>query len=583
MHIPDNHPLLLTNLAQKEVTSTDGYFNATVRELPGYANRGTPWPFNQHKGVQSFESWVYRAAMLRAKGVAKVPLRQYVKVEKGTRTIASFRSRYAWRKAVYERIEAHNGNIYEAAEDDIMLFTTRKVSRKQRDWLAGERQINGQSISPGPVICSKVANFGSDYEEVTETHPALSVLRTVNPWMNGFELTILRMLYLYLTGNAYLLPIMTNGVPTEVWPLPSQFTHVIPSTTNWIDGYAYGKDIQSGQIFGRDDVIQFKLPNPGNPFYGKGCVEAAWTALGLHNDKRIMDTAKFRNMARPDWLLFVKGAVGPALQTVEDKINQSLRGTQNTGRVLAVAGDGVTAQALNLPIEEIGDSDRILEEIANGFEVPVSMFLGNDPIKANSETMVNSFLRDTVLPDTILDSEKLNEKWLPLFPDAENMVLAYDSPLLEDQEFQLKKAIQGRQNKVLTGDEVRQEWGYDPIEGGDEIEWSGAKPGTEPAPPQPPPAPSAPVKTLPDVIVNVTMPEIEVKAPIINVTNEQPAAVVVPAPEVNIAETVVNVSAPTVTVEAAPSKNIRKMFKRDKKGLITEVSEEEVDKTEEVH
>jgi hypothetical protein len=35
-------------------------------------------------------------------------------------------------------------------------------------------------------------------------------------------------------------------------------------------------------------------------------VEAAWTALGLHTSKRVMDQAKFDNMNRPDWMIIFK-------------------------------------------------------------------------------------------------------------------------------------------------------------------------------------------------------------------------------------------------------------------------------------
>jgi HK97 family phage portal protein len=446
-----------------------------VRLLDGFGTKGAKaWPFNYHAGVKSFGSWVYRAAMLRAKAVAKVKLRLYVRAPKGVRKARDFKTRSAWRLAMLERLDAQaGGDLRPGDGDGVLMFNTRPVDVRRKRFLAGD--VRGGS--PGDRVLAKVAEFGADgYEEVTEPHPALQVLSTVNPWMNGFELSILRWVYLLLTGNAYLHPVIDprSGVPAEVWPMPSQWVSVLPDKDTLIRGYSYGADRATAREFAPDEVIQWRLPNPEDPFfYGKGCVEAAWTALGLHRDKRIMDAAKFQNMARPDWLLVVKGGNGDALNRLEAAVDQKLRGAHNTGRMLAVNGDGVTATALNLPIDEIGDADRVIEEIAAGFEIPVSMLLGNDPVKANSESMVNSFLRDTVLPDTVMDAEKLNERWLPLFGVGDDAVLAYDSPMIDDAELELKRVTQLRQYGIIDGNEAREEEGYGPHADGDALLFAG--------------------------------------------------------------------------------------------------------------
>jgi phage portal protein BeeE len=99
--------------------------------------------------------------------------------------------------------------------------------------------------------------------------------------------------------------------------------------------------------FAPEDVIQFKMPNPANLYYGKGWFEAAWSAIGLHDSKRRMDLAKFDNMARPDWLLSVKTPITTdKLDKFEDSVKKKIGGRQ-AGKFLTINGE-ISATALEL-------------------------------------------------------------------------------------------------------------------------------------------------------------------------------------------------------------------------------------------
>jgi phage portal protein BeeE len=92
------------------------------------------------------------------------------------------------------------------------------------------REVKRHLSGRGEFACSssvarKVATFAGDLEEIIEPHPALRVLQTVNPWQNGYELTVLRMVDLQSTGNSYLYVVDGGaGVPEQLWRLPSQNT-----------------------------------------------------------------------------------------------------------------------------------------------------------------------------------------------------------------------------------------------------------------------------------------------------------------------------------------------------------------------
>ena len=132
-----------------------------------------------------------------------------------------------------------------------------------------------------PIAENITVVYGDDFEEVVGNHPVLDLLSEANPFLNGFDSTVLRVLYGELTGNAYLHPIVdeATGLPSELWPLASHYVEVIPCEDNFIKGYLYGQNAQMRQVFDTDEVIHFRRPNPANLFYGLGKVEAAYGSI----------------------------------------------------------------------------------------------------------------------------------------------------------------------------------------------------------------------------------------------------------------------------------------------------------------
>lgn len=410
------------------------YINSSVNFLDGIGFNGCkPRPFDHDLAVRQCSNWIYAAAMLNAQAVASVPLRLYVRKRAGSK-----------------------------------LFKTATVSTRQRQHLLGD---NHQQSRPSRHVMHKAAEWGDQFEQVIDRHPVLDLLHQVNPHQNGFELTVLRMLYLQITGNCYLHPVMDDVLqrPCELWLMPSQWTRIIPSKVNFIDGYSYGQNPLEQVTFAANHVIHFRLPNLTDMHYGMGRLEAVWSALGLHDAKRQMDIARFDNHARPDYLLIVKqGASADALDRFEKQIDSKLRGPKNSGKFITITGD-VQAMPLNLPVDLIGDSDRVLEEIAAGFGVPISKMLTNNPNRANAEVSDQAWLRDTILPYCQMDEEKLNERLLPMYGIEEDAFLAYDNPVPEDKTFQLNRRSRYVSAGIMTVNEARREEGLDPVTGGDEL------------------------------------------------------------------------------------------------------------------
>lgn len=419
--------------SRKAQRNADRFQGATV--LPGMGAGPKPRPFRQDLAVRRFSDWVYAGVLLNAQATSAVPLRLYARKRQGAKCL--------WR--------------------------TRGVSVARKRYLTGEHR--DYSVRPSTIVRQKLAEFGDDFEEVTEPHPALRLLNTVNDWQNGFELSLLKFILLQLAGNYYQHHVMSGPgrTPGELWVMVPHLTKIVPPKNpndGPVDHYLYGRS-EKAKKFGLDEVIWWKLPNPADPYgYGYGKMEACWTAVGLHDAKRVMDQSRYDNMCRPDWIIGLEGAASSALERMEAKLEEKYQGPTNAGKVLAANGK-VTAQSLNIPDPEVGDSDNVVREIAAVLGVPLYKLLGDNAIKANSEQQDAGWMRDSILPLLRLDEEQLNAQYLPLWDLGEDAVLAYDNPVPEDRRLELeelKVSVGGPWRKV---NEAREQLGLDPIDGGD--------------------------------------------------------------------------------------------------------------------
>lgn len=394
-------------------------------------------PFDPKKAVLQYQSWAYIAANIVARECAQHPLRLFVK-DDGRRK----------------------------------LFATRPVNKIRMDYLSGQGEAR-----PSSNVLRKAAAFGDDFVEITEPHPAITTLCDPNPYQTGFDQTVLRWVFLQLTGNAYLHPVshIQLGIPETLWIMPSQNVRIIPDKETFIRGYTYGTDDSNLAVFDTDEVIHFKLPNPTNLYYGRGVIESIASVWALHGHKRTMDLAHFENRARPDWIAAINGASDKSLTRFEQAIEQRVRGSKNAGRLVTVGTKDFSLHQLNFPPDIISDPDRVLDEIAGGFGVPRARITGNQAIAGGASEVADvTFLRGTIAPLLKGDEETLNNQWLPLFGiDPNDAFLAYDNPVPADKKFERESRKQQIDGGRITINDANAEDGLEPVEGGDVPRFNG--------------------------------------------------------------------------------------------------------------
>jgi len=411
---------------QADQQQVNRYLRASLGIISGGSGIDHRPVYTATAAVRKYRSWVYAAAQINAFGVSAVPLRLYVKGGTGRK-----------------------------------LYRTAKPAKGRKAYLLGDAER-----TPSRSVLAKMHDFGADFEEVTEAHPVLDLLRKVNPAMNGFDLAATRTLWQELTGNAYLHVIPnTLGVPAELWPMPPQWVEIIPDPQKFIAGYLYGRETQNKVTLATDEVLHFKRPNPADLFYGLGKVEAAWGAVDLNDAFHEMDLAFAANHARPDYLATIKNedASEDAIAEFERAVNERLRGPGKAGKFIALTGQ-VDLKPMAFPPKDLGGRDEIVEEIAAIFGVPVSMLKANDPNLASASTGFAQWRESTILPLLRLDEETLNQKLLPMFGLQDEAVLAYDDPVPSNRALDLQEHQGLISSGVLTINEVRELRGFDPLD-----------------------------------------------------------------------------------------------------------------------
>lgn len=329
-------------------------------------------------------------------------------------------------------------------------------------------KLIAEAASAVPVVVQ-------DAERRFETHPVMDLIAAPNPGQGGAAL--LESFYgnLLLTGDAYLeaAGMHESGGPRELYVLRSDRMKVVPGSDGWPVAYEYVVGA-SRHVFDmrqeRVPVLHVKAFHPQDDHYGLSPMQAAASAIDVHNAASRWSKALLDNAARPSGAIVYRGADGHGMMTAEqharlvEEIETYHQGAQNAGRPMLLEG--------GLDWKQIGFSPSDMEfhrtkeaaarEVALAFGVP-PMLLGlpGDNTYANYHEAHRAFYRLTVLP---LVSKALAalSNWLPSFY-GERFALRVDHdnvPALAEERAALWRRIEGA--SFLTDAEKRQLLGLPP-------------------------------------------------------------------------------------------------------------------------
>ena len=244
-----------------------------------------------------------------------------------------------------------------------------------------------------------------------ETHPLISLIERPNPLQGRAELFEALYGQLLLSGNAYLEGAGNDvGEPRELHVLRSDRMSLVPGADGWPVAYDYAVSGRKHRFLvaeGRSPICHIKAFHPQDDHYGLSPLQAAASAIDVHNSASRWSKALLDNAARPSGAIIYKGENGQASMSPDqyDRLLNEMetyhQGARNAGRPMLLEG-GLDWRPMGFSpadMEFQKSKEAAAREIAVAFGVP-PMLLGipGDATYANYQEANRALYRLTVLP-----------------------------------------------------------------------------------------------------------------------------------------------------------------------------------------
>jgi len=306
-------------------------------------------------------------------------------------------------------------------------------------------------------------------------HPLLSLLARPNPREGGQRFLESVYGHLMVSGNAYVEAVGIDHAPAELYALRPDRMRVVPGADGWPAAYEYAVGSQTirfatGQGEAVPPILHLTLFHPADDHYGLSPMEAAATALDIHNAAGAWNKALLDNAARPSGALVVGGATLTDAQfsRLKSELEASYQGAANAGRPLLLEG-GLDWKPLSLSPKDMDFVEAkaaAAREIALAFGVPPLLLgLPGDNTHANYAEANRAFYRQTVIPLVRRTMEAFAQWLAPGFGEALRLEPDLDAvEALADERESLWRRVSSA--SFLSDDEKREAIGYGRAPGG---------------------------------------------------------------------------------------------------------------------
>ncbi|MCB1362883.1 MAG: phage portal protein [Rhodobacteraceae bacterium] len=260
-----------------------------------------------------------------------------------------------------------------------------------------------------------------------DEHPVLDLVRRPNAAQGRAELLEALFGQLLLSGNAYLEAVPGgDGFPAELHVLRSDRMSVVPGADGWPVAYEYAVGARTHRFAvggGVSPICHVRSFHPQDDHYGFSPMQAAATAVDVHNSASRWSKSLLDNAARPSGALVWQGSDGQGVMAedqfrrLSDEIEANFQGARNAGRPMVLEG-GLDWKPMGFSPSDMEfqkTKETAAREIALAFGVP-PMLLGipGDATYANYQEANRAFYRLAVLPLASRVAAALSD-WLSRF------------------------------------------------------------------------------------------------------------------------------------------------------------------------
>jgi uncharacterized protein len=366
-----------------------------------------------------------------------------------------------------------------------------RLATKRLDYRTHRRIAETKRLSRGSVV-----------EEVVD-HPLLDMLNEGGTYHNCHESTIYTQAFLEVVGNAFwALDIdgLTKRPQSYKILAPQMVEPVRDDRTKNIVAWKFGQGLDA-VTYKKEHIVHFKSINLADPYsLGMSPLTAAWNRVLIQSKELGFLDANLTNNGRPDVILSPNEPIGPmeAERLAKDWV-QRFKGQGAGGPFVA---DGpFTVTPLAWPVKDFAELNLfevVKNSVSNVFHIPPDIWnTGTSSNRSTKEAALYSLAVDCIKPRVSYFCEKLNElcKW---WDDTGRLFFEAGDIVPEDKEFVLKEMTFLNQSQAVLRNEIRERYGFEPTEWGDEPlmppgailqQQAQAQAETAATPPPPPPAP----------------------------------------------------------------------------------------------
>lgn len=259
-----------------------------------------------------------------------------------------------------------------------------------------------------PVIYKDVAGMDTRKNKAIEDHPFTNLLNAPNPYTSRFELMFQTVSNLDAWGNSYWL-ISKNGLglPVEIKIINPNEMHYLFDENNTPVGFkrtfytGTGMTLTRRQVeYDLDEIIHFKYAHyNANSLYGLSIIQKASQQIEIHSIENHYQKNLLKNGGRPSIIFETQDTLKPNVKdAIKEQFKDSHSGGHNAGKAMVLDG-GLKANTLAFNPAEIGfleSKKASRDEILAMFNVPIGMFFVENVNKANNESGINNFLKNTI-------------------------------------------------------------------------------------------------------------------------------------------------------------------------------------------
>jgi len=321
-------------------------------------------------------------------------------------------------------------------------------------------------------------------EEEIFAHVLLDALRRPNEYQFGQRAFHSLSVHLDFAGETYWFKSRNASRATVgFWPLPPYLVRPIWMQGEGMIGYRYyigGRIGAEGIDIPRSEIVHFAEPNPDDPIRGFARARAGERELAADAAMKDFRETWFDNECQPDYVVTTEVPPGfdavDTLEEIEALIRIHHGGRRNWGKPM-ILPKGTAVTQLTHSLREMQFTDLAAESRDESFEMMGfnRMRAGyvDGIVRANADAMDYVWAQDTVEPRAELIAATLTHQVAEIdYPEnARNGVRLEVRPpkdlVPRDREFDLQKARTYVEIGVLTRNELREDEGKEPIEGGD--------------------------------------------------------------------------------------------------------------------